>query len=46
MSSSKKSDLRDFAVGVYLSEARTPYPLTHCSCVYSILIHTGKEGES
>jgi hypothetical protein len=32
--------------GVYLSEAQNPAPppLTHCICVYSILIHTGKEG--
>jgi hypothetical protein len=46
MSSSKKIDLeRDFAAGVYLSEAQNPItPLTHCISVYSILIHTGKGG--
>jgi hypothetical protein len=34
---------RDFAAGVYLSEAHNPIPpLTHCIRVYSILIHTGK----
>jgi hypothetical protein len=47
MSSSKKIDLsRDFAAGVYLSEAQnpipTPLPLTHCLRVYRILIHKGK----
>jgi hypothetical protein len=45
MSSSKKIDLkRDFAAGVYLSEAQNPIPPphTHCVRVYSILIHTGK----
>ncbi len=47
MSSTKKNDLqRDFAAGVFLSEApslsTTPYPppLTHCIRVYCILIHT------
>jgi hypothetical protein len=49
MSSSKKTDLWwDFAASVYLSEAQnpiTPQPLEHCIRVYSILIHTGKEGE-
>ncbi len=55
MSSSKKTGLkRDFAVGVYLSEAPSPPtisytlppPLTHCKRVrvYCILIHTGKGG--
>ncbi len=47
MSSSKKIDLyRDFAAGVYLSEApfppMTPSPLVHNVYVYRILIHTGK----
>ncbi len=46
----KKIDLlRDFAAGVYLSEAQNPKPspsLQHCIREYSILIHTGKgEGE-
>ncbi len=43
MSPSDKIDLsRDFAAGVYLSEAQNQYttPLTHCIPVYSILIHT------
>ncbi len=47
MSSSKKIDLeRDFAAGVYLSEAQKPIPtpLTHSIGVYRILIHTGKGG--
>ncbi len=47
MSSSKQIDLlRDFAVGVYLSEAQnpTPHPYTLYTCIYSILIHTGKGG--
>jgi hypothetical protein len=37
MSSSKEIDLlRDFAAGVYLSEARNPIlPLTHCLRVYN-----------
>jgi hypothetical protein len=58
MLSSKKIDLyRDFADGVYLSEAPspplTPYPpppspaLTHGIHVYCLLIHTGNgRGES
>jgi hypothetical protein len=47
MSSFKKIDLqRDFATGVYLSEAQNPIPpLTHCIRVCSVLIHTGG-GES
>ncbi len=48
MSSSKKLYLkRQFAAGVYLYEAKnpkSPSPLTHCICVYSILIHTGAKG--
>jgi hypothetical protein len=38
--------LRDFAAGVYLSEAQNHIPpsLTHCIHVYKILIHTGKGG--
>jgi hypothetical protein len=47
MSSSKKIDLyRDFAAGVYLSEAQKPIipSLTHCISVYSIFIYTGKGG--
>jgi hypothetical protein len=52
MLSSKTIDLqRDSAAGVYLSEARTPYPSLHTvvyTCnrrVYScILIHTGTGG--
>jgi hypothetical protein len=41
MLSSTKFDLiRNFAARVYLVELRNPYPCT----VYSILIHTGKEG--
>ncbi len=41
MLSSKKLD---FAAGICLSEAQNPIPsaLTHCMCVYQILIHTGK----
>jgi hypothetical protein len=41
MSSSKK---RDFAAGVYMSDAQNPIPppLTHSIRVYSILIHIGK----
>ncbi len=43
MSSSKNVDMkREFAAGVYLSEAQTPYAETHCIRVYSVLIHTGK----
>jgi hypothetical protein len=52
MSSSKNIDLqRDFAAGVYLSEAQNPHThpshttLYTCTVyVYKILIHTGKEG--
>jgi hypothetical protein len=34
---------RDFAAGVYLSEAQNPNPIfTHCVRVYSILITQGK----
>jgi hypothetical protein len=30
----------------YLPEAQNPVPLpfTHCTCVYNVLIHTGKGG--
>jgi hypothetical protein len=46
--SSKKIDLeRDFAAGVYLSEAQnpiTPHPHTVHIRVYCTLIHTGKRG--
>ena len=45
MSSSQKIDLqRDFAAGVYLSEAQNPMtpPPTQCIRVNSILIHTGR----
>jgi hypothetical protein len=35
----------EFAAGVYLSEAQTPYPSSpYTYCVYSILIHTEKGG--
>jgi hypothetical protein len=37
----------DFAAGVYLVEAQNPISppaVTHCICVYSLLIHTGKGG--
>ncbi len=47
MSSSKKIDLyRDFAAGVYLSEAQNPIPppLTHCILVCSILVQIEKGG--
>jgi hypothetical protein len=47
MSSSRKIYLeRDFAAGVYLSEAQDPKPphLTHCIRVNSILIHRGEGG--
>jgi hypothetical protein len=49
MSSSKKIDLKkDFAAGVYLSEAQNPInpPSLHTVFVnaYNILTHTGKEG--
>jgi hypothetical protein len=47
MSSFKKNDLkRDFAVGVYLSEAENPIPppLTHCIIVYSIHTYSHREG--
>ncbi len=39
---------RDFAAGVYLSEAQDPIPLppyTLYTCIHSILIDTGKGGE-
>jgi hypothetical protein len=42
-SSKKIGLLKDFAAGVYLSEAQNPIPpppLTHCICVYSILLFT------
>jgi hypothetical protein len=45
LSSSKNIDLqRDFATGVYLSEAHNPIPppLTLCERVYRILIHIEK----
>jgi hypothetical protein len=38
---------RDFAAGVFLSEAQNPIPinpLTHCIRVHSTLIHTGNGG--
>jgi hypothetical protein len=51
MSSFKKIDLyRDFAEGVYLSEAQNPYPppplntVQYYARVYSKLIHPGKGG--
>ncbi len=46
MSLSKKIELlRDFATGVYLSEAQNPIsPLHIVKCVYCILIHTGGGG--
>jgi hypothetical protein len=46
MSSSKKIDLsRDFAAGVYLSEAQNPIPPPQTLyTVYQVLIHTGKGG--
>jgi hypothetical protein len=46
MSPSKKLTCKDFAAGVYLSEAQNPIPppLTHCIHVCSILIHTRKGG--
>jgi hypothetical protein len=46
MSSFKNIDMsRDFAAGVYLSQAQNPIPpLTHYIRVYSILIQTGKGG--
>ncbi len=48
-SSNKIYPYRDFAVGVYMSQAPSrptiPYPpLTHCIRVYCILIHRGKGG--
>jgi hypothetical protein len=44
MSSSKKIDLwKDFAAGVYLSEAQNPLSLPHILYTVNIkLIHTGK----
>ena len=44
MSSSEKIDLyRDFATGVYLSEAPNPVPLPlSLHTVYTVLIHTGR----
>jgi hypothetical protein len=43
---SKNLSVRDFAAGVYLSEAQNPIPppLTHGIRVYSILNHIGKGG--
>ncbi len=50
MSSSKKIDLiRNYAAGVYLSEARNPIPppfLTHCIRVYRTLYLSHREGGS
>jgi hypothetical protein len=50
MSSFKKFDLeKDFAVGVYLSEAQSPIhpPPLHTVGIrlYNIIVHTGKGGE-
>jgi hypothetical protein len=47
MSSSKKIDLeRDFAAGVFLSDAQNPIPSLPCTlytfALHSILIYTGK----
>jgi hypothetical protein len=48
MASSKKIDQkRDFAAGVYLSEAQNPVAHTHCIGVYvqyTVLVHTRKRG--
>ncbi len=46
MSSAKNYLYRDFAAGVYLSEAQNPIPptLTHCMRLYNLLFHIGKEG--
>ncbi len=46
MSSSKKIDLlRDFAAGVYLSEAQTPYiPPLHTVFVYKVYLFTKGKG--
>ncbi len=46
MLSSKQIDLlRDFAAGVYLSEAQNPIrPPLHTVYVYTVLIHTGRKG--
>jgi hypothetical protein len=37
---------KDFAAGVYLSEAQNPKPppLTHCICVYIVLTYSHIEG--
>jgi hypothetical protein len=46
MSSSKKIDLkRDFAAGVYLSEAQNPIPPphTHCTCIQYTYSHRERE---
>ncbi len=46
MFSSKQVHLqRDFAAGVYLSEAQNPLPpITHYKRVYRIITHTGEGG--
>jgi hypothetical protein len=46
MESSKNIDQqRDFAVGVYLSEAQNPIPaLTHCIRVYTVYLFTQGRG--
>jgi hypothetical protein len=46
MTSSEKFDMeRDFAEGVYLSEARTPIPhFTHCLYVYTVYLFTQRRG--
>ncbi len=47
MSSSEKIEMyRDFAAGVYLSEAQKPLLTLHCVHVYCILIHTEGGGGS